>query len=193
MKAEEIKATITSKGYVWFESGDYDLNIVSFRNQKTGHKVTNQFDDLLTLTYREKGNWIVKEYPVTVDPGKKPMENPINKKGCAILVPGQYRSTYTVRLHANKYEALCQKSDKPVKVYRDNSKDTIYNLDPSTIESGIFGINIHRSSLSGESNTVDDWSEGCTVFKRMRDFNEFMLIINKSKEIYGNSFTYTLI
>jgi len=193
LKAEEIKNTIQTKGYVWFEGGDYDLNIVSFRNPKTGHKVTNQFDDLLTLTYKEKGDWIVKEYPVTVDPGKKPMENPTNKKGCAILVPDQYKSTYTVRLHANKYEALCQKLDKPVKVYRDNNKDTTYNLDPATIESGIFGINIHHSASTGESNTVDDWSEGCTVFKRLKDFNEFMSIINTSKGLYGNSFTYTLI
>lgn len=193
MKVEEIKAIIKDKGYVWFDGGDYDVNTISFRNPKTGHKVTNQFDDLLTLTFRDNGNWIVKEYPVTVDPGTKPMQNPTNKKGCAILVPGQYRSTYTVRLHAGKHEALCQKNDKPVKVYRDNTKDTVYNLDPTTIESGVFGINIHRSSLSGESNTVDHWSEGCTVFKKLRDFNEFMTIINKSKNLYGNSFTYTLI
>jgi hypothetical protein len=193
LTAQEIKTIIQSKGYVWFDGGDYDVNIISFRNPKTGRKVTNQFDDLLTLTYKENGNWIVTEYPVTVDPGTKPMQNPSNKKGCAILVPGQYRSTYTVRLHANKYEALCQKLDKPVKVYRDNTKDTVYNLDPTTIEAGVFGINIHRSSLTGESNTVDDWSEGCTVFKRLRDFNEFMSIINKSKNLYGNSFTYTLI
>lgn len=193
MTAEEIKKQVRSKGYVWFDGGDYDVNIVSFRNPKTGHKVTNQFDDLLTLSYRVDGKWVVKEYAVTVDPGKTPMLNPSNPKGCAILVPGQYRSTYTVRKHANKYEALCQKFDKEVKVYRDNSKDTIYHLDPTTIESGIFGINIHRSSINGESYQIDGWSEGCTVFKRLKDFNEFMEIINKSKDIFGNSFTYTLI
>lgn len=193
MNINDIKQQVTSKGYVWFENGDFNLNIVSFRNTKTGHKVTNQFDDTLTVSYKENGNWMLKTYAVTVDPGKKPMNNPSNKKGCAILVPGQYRATYTVRNHQGKYEALCQRQDKNVRVYRDNNKDSVYNLDPTSIESGIFGINIHRSNPTTESSFVDGWSEGCTVFKRVKDFNEFMTIVNKSKDLYGNSFTYTLI
>ena len=36
-------------------------------------------------------------------------------------------------------------------------------------------------------------NEGCQVFKRVKDFDEFMKIVKKSKKIHGNSFTYTLI
>jgi hypothetical protein len=35
--------------------------------------------------------------------------------------------------------------------------------------------------------------EGCQVFKRVKDFDEFMKIVKKSAKIHGNSFTYTLI
>ncbi len=58
-------------------------------------------------------------------------------------------------------------------------------------ETGVFGINIHKAGV--DSARVDDWSHGCQVFKRVKDFDEFMKIINKAKDIHGNHFTYTLI
>ena len=80
---------------------------------------------------------------------------------------------------------------KPVKVYRDKNKDMTFN--ETVIQEGLFGINGHRSNPTSESTYVENWSEGCQVFKRVKDFSEFMTIINKSKNIHGNSFTYTLI
>jgi hypothetical protein len=190
MTIDEIKLAITQNQYVWYDA-EFRLNIVSFRNPKTGHKVTNQFDDLLTLSYKAEGGWVSLQYPVTVDPGRKPMLSPSNPKGCAVLVTGQYVDAYTVRLHKNRYAALCQRYDRTVRVYRDNSKDLIYHLDNNTIEAGSFGINIHSAGLN--SVQVDGWSEGCTVFKRKKDFLEFMTVVNRSKDLYGNAFTYTLI
>ena len=87
------------------------------------------------------------------------------------------------------YKALVQRDN--VKVYRDKNKDLKYDLDSKTIQSGLFGINIHKSGK--DSNIVDNWSAGCQVFKKEKDFNEFMSIINKSAEIFGNKFTYTLL
>jgi hypothetical protein len=80
---------------------------------------------------------------------------------------------------------------KPVKVYRDKNKDMTY--DETVIQEGLFGINGHRSNPKTESEYVENWSEGCQVFKRLKDFNEFMALIRKAKDIHGNSFTYTLI
>ena len=37
------------------------------------------------------------------------------------------------------------------------------------------------------------WSAGCQVIAANDDFTSFMKICNKSKDIWGNSFTYTLI
>jgi hypothetical protein len=44
-----------------------------------------------------------------------------------------------------------------------------------------------------DSTYVENWSEGCQVFKRAADFEEFMTICRKSAKIHGASFTYTLI
>ncbi len=189
---EKIENAIKSKGYVWF--GDvankgFDVNIVGIRNSTTGKAVTNVFDDFLTLSYKENGEWKFHQWAITVDPGTKAVKEHKNPKGVARLVPNQYRGSYTIGLHQGKYEAMRQA--KPVKVYRDKNKDMTF--DESTIEEGIFGINIHRSNPKTESTFVENWSEGCQVFKRVKDFNEFMVIVNKARKIHGNSFTYTLL
>ena len=44
-----------------------------------------------------------------------------------------------------------------------------------------------------DSTYVENWSEGCQVFKKSADFEAFMKICRKSKDLHGNSFTYTLI
>ena len=64
---------------------------------------------------------------------------------------------------------------------------------PESIDSGYFGINIHRSAKKGESTNVNKWSAGCQVFKNSLDYDIFICICEKSAEIYGNSFTYTLL
>ena len=64
-------------------------------------------------------------------------------------------------------------------------------FDELKIDEGVFGINIHKAGA--DSTYVENWSEGCQVFKRSKDFDEFMKIINKAKDFYGNHFTYTLL
>ena len=95
-----------------------------------------------------------------------------------------------IRLHNGKYKALGQQ--KNVKVYRDKTKDMKFEFDPKTIDEGMFGINIHRASTS-ESYNVENWSAGCQVFKRAKDFNQFLAICEKAAKIHGNSFTLTLL
>jgi hypothetical protein len=115
-----------------------------------------------------------------------------NKDGVAILVPNQYRGSHEIRKHQGKYEALCQK--KPVKVYRDNNKDGKYDMLEENIHEGIFGINIHKAGSRVEGSTqIDKWSAGCQVFSKESDFNQLMELAYKAKNLYGNSFTYTLI
>jgi len=188
---EQVEAAVKAKGYVWFEDANnkgYDVNIIGIRNSSTGQKVTNVFDDLLTLSYKdETGTWKYREWPATTDPGKKGVMQFGNKAGVARLVEGQYRGSHTIRLHQGKYEALGQV--KNVKVYRDANRDLVY--DESKIAEGVFGINIHKAGAN--STYVENWSEGCTVFKKSADFEEFMKICRKAKDLHGNSFTYTLI
>ena len=189
---EQIKDTIESKGYKWFESGDYNLNIVGVRNSNTGGVVTNKFDDKITVSYSINGELKYHEWDATTDPGKHWEQNLLNQSGVAILVPGQYRGSHEIRKHQGKYEALCQK--KPVKVYRDNNKDGKYDMLEENIKEGIFGINIHKAgSRVNGSTQIDKWSAGCQVFSKESDFNQLMELAYKAKDLYGNSFTYTLI
>lgn len=185
---EQIEAAVKAKGYVWFEGEKgYDLNIVGVRNSSTGNDVTNLFDDKITVSYKVDGKWMFHEWQATTDPGTKGVMQFHNPGGVARLVPGQYRGSHAIGLHQGKYEAL--KQAKPVKVYRDMNKDMTY--DENTITEGVYGINIHKAGQ--DSTYVENWSEGCQVFKRERDFNDFMALVRQARLIYGNSFTYTLL
>ena len=187
---EQIEAAVKAKGYAWFDDAankGFDVNIVGIRNSSTGQVVTNAFDDTLTISYKENGEWKFHSWPATTDPGKKGVLEYHNAAGVARLVEGQYRGSHSIGLHQGKYEAL--KQAKNVKVYRDANKDLTYNEDK--IQEGVFGINIHKAGA--DSTYVENWSEGCQVFKKSADFDAFMIICNKSKNIHGNSFTYTLI
>jgi hypothetical protein len=185
---EKIEKALKTKGYVWFEGAkDYDLNIVGVRNSDTGNKVTNAFDDVMTLSYKKDGQWVYHEWANTTDPGTKGVKEFHNAAGVARLVEGQYRGSHAIGLHQGKYEALKQLN--PVKVYRDANRDMTY--DETKIQEGIFGINIHKAGV--DSTFVENWSEGCQVFKRSADFDEFMKLAKKSSGIHGNKFTYTLI
>lgn len=187
---QKIKQLVIDKGYSWFEGGDYNLNIVGIRTPHQ-NQITNQFDDLITISYQIGGIDQYHEYPITTEPGIYYSQNLLNQSGVAILKPGQYKGTWQIGLHQGKYEALVQR--KPVAVYRDRDKDKEYDLNPETIDEGLFGINIHRSNPIGESEVVGKWSAGCQVFKRSEDFNVFINICKKSSKIWGNKFTYTLV
>ena len=57
---EQIEKAVKSKGYVWFEDKNnkgFDVNIVGIRNSDTGDEVTNKFDDKITISYKEDGEW----------------------------------------------------------------------------------------------------------------------------------------
>ena len=96
-----------------------------------------------------------------------------------------------IGLHQAKYQALKQKA--PVQVYRDNNRDTEYDLIEENLQEGIYGINIHRASKWGTSTQIDKWSAGCQVIANNEDFDRFMSLARKGAQLYGNSFTYTLI
>ena len=191
---EQIETAVKDKGYKYFENDNYDVNIVGIRNSDTKHKVTNRFDDCITVSYKKEGVWKFFCFQCTTDPGTAYMDSPILKNtGCAILVPGQYRGSHKIRKHQGRYEALGQQ--RPVKVYRDNNRDDNYDLLEDSIDEGLFGINIHRATkYAGKKSTqVDKWSAGCQVIAANDDWKTFMKIMRKARNVWGNSFTYTLL
>ena len=185
-----FEKVFASKGYAFFADGDYNLNIIGIRNLLHGNVQDNTFNDAIVIMYKVNGEWHKDIFDITTDPGLKSLRSFTNVKGCAILVPGQYRSVYSISLHKNKYPALCQRLGV-VKVYRDNNRDAKLDMNPAKIDTGVFGINIHKAGQTSE--VVDGWSAGCQVFKRAVDFNAMMALAYKAKDLYGNKFTYTLL
>ena len=203
---EQIEQTIKQMtDYLWFEKGNYNLNIVGIRNSSTGSEVTNKFDDKITLSYKtgetydDNGNiltpgiWQFHSYDCTTDPGTHWVENIMRKDGVAILKPGQYRGSHIIRKHQGRYEALGQ--DRPVSVYRDDNRDQWYNLREEAVQEGLFGINIHRATKhAGKKSTqIDKWSAGCQVIAANDDWKIFMKVCRKARDTWGNRFTYTLL
>ena len=167
----------------------FNLNIIGIR---ATYPIANKFNDMLCCLWKYEGHWNLIVSQITTLPGTNWMQDPMNKSGCAILVPGQYRSVYKLDLHAGKYTALCQRAGN-VRVYRDNNKDVTYDFDPATIQAGMFGINIHRASAYKELENVGANSAGCQVFQDPSEFDIFIDVCKKSQEFWGDKFTYTLL
>jgi len=186
----KVQEVFAEKKYAFFTKGNYNLNIIGVRSPI---KEANSFDDYMLVIYKKHDNWVIDEITITTDAGLYWLQHPMNKKGTALLVPNQYRSTYKLDGHGStRYEALCQRLGE-VEVYRDDNKDQILDFDDVTKEWGMFGINIHRSHPYHEKEHVDKYSAGCQVFQSIYQYNDFLALCNTSSRLYGNSFTYTLL
>ena len=119
-------------GHVVFTEGEYNLNMIAIRR-------ANRTDDL-AFAYKHRGSWRVEWFSATTEPTAKYLENPINRKGAAILALGQYRSSHAFGLHKGR-PALVQVGK--VTIHRDNDGNTIPNTKTTPTESGQFAINIH--------------------------------------------------
>lgn len=183
----KLLAAMRSKRYVVYEK-PFQLNIVGVRSLAR----PNAFDDTMNVFYRnDSGSWELQQSACTTDPGKYYLQQPMNVKGTAIVVPGQYIGSHQIGLHRGKYTALVQRG--PITVVRDADRDDRINLDTGTRESGLFGINIHRSKASGTGTVVDQFSAGCQVFASSTDFARFIELCQRHRERHGNVFTYTLL
>ena len=185
VRFKNILRFMRKNDYVIYDK-PYQLNIVGVRNAETQ---PNKFDDSIFVFYKDdNNNWIDKEYPATTDTGTYWLKNPMSNLGTAMLKEGQYVDAYKQGYHKGEYLALVQ--DKPVTTYRDYDRDAIFDIFTKET-TGNYGINIHKAGQN--SQDVDKWSAGCQVFQKSNDFADFMDLTTKHRNLYGNSFTYTLI
>jgi len=185
---DKLARFMKSKGYKVYDNIGV-LNIVGMRTKDDG-TITNKFDDKIVVFFKNKnGNWDIVEYQITTTPGYIPKTKELPNK-VAVLALGQYIDQYKLGLHRNRKDHLCLKHAKSI-VHR-NDKDDKYNYKASTQE-GSFGINIHRSTANGSSENVNNYSEGCQVFKNISQFNQFISLCETQVSISDKStFTYTL-
>ena len=201
-----LEKAVRAKGYEWFTE-PHMLNIVGIRNMKGYSNTsygralpgTNQFDDLICVAYiDEAGNKKAEAFPASTDPGFSALTKPSNPQGTAILKEGQYKDCWSIGKHGGsertRHIALRQTGGK-VTVYRDKTKDHVYNLDDRQVYTGYFGINIHKGSVGNRSSSrVGNWSEGCQIFKNGRQQQKFMQLCQKQVDKRQHKyFTYSLL
>lgn len=187
LTAEKVKAAVIAKGYKWFTDRP---NIVMIRTELD---VPDTFNDWCTVTYNDGKNEVFKYFQNTTDPGLYWLQNPMNKLGTAVLVPGQYIDSHAIGFHQSKqdHEALVQVGK--VKVYRNPDRTGKRDSAKSVVDEGLFGINIHGSGKVAPSKVIGKWSAGCQVFSKWSDKDEFVAICKKFKLLTKNKFTLTLI
>jgi len=193
---DAIKSSVTSKGYKW-DDRDFALNIVGIRNYnniKDGKlQLTNKFDDIMTISWKENGVKKSEKFSCTTDPGRYWLVDNPNSRGTAILKEGQHLNSHGFGTHKRNppsYPALVQIN--PVTVWRDRNGDSFYDF--TNPERGNYGINIHRASPSRKSRQVTKWSAGCQVVDKAQSLDRILEIANQAKDRVGQrQFTYTLI
>jgi hypothetical protein len=184
---DNLAALIHSRGWKWY-TAPFDLNIIGIRSAE---KQANRFDDLIVIAYMD-GLGCKRVYcaEATTDPGLYWLYNPMNVEGCAILKPGNYRACWQYGKHNGAYDALVQIGN--MTVWRDGNKDSI--LDKGPEDTGLFGINLHRSAFDPVAVNVNRWSAGCQVVQARTKFDDIMeLCRQQMAHGHGNRFSYTLI
>lgn len=186
---ETLKKAYDKKNYI-FNEGIYHLNIFGVRCNAYG---SNKFDDIIGCAYvSEIGTRVLFMASGTTDAGQVYIKHPMNAKGCAAVVPGQYHNSHKIGMHRGYHKALVQCGN--VAVYRDNNKDDKYDYNPDSIDKGCgFGINIHRASAHSVADAVNNYSAGCQVFQKSDDL-EYLLSLCDKQIAYNRLtlFTYTL-
>jgi len=141
---------------------------------------------------KEVGRERLKVWTITTDPGTYWLNRPINKMGTAVLKPNQWVDRWQLGNHKRdpKHPALVQVG--PITVWRDSNRDNFITVGGRE-DTGLFGINIHRSNLTGRTMSIGKWSAGCQVFQTKTDLDQLLSICNLYRQHTGNRFTYTLL
>lgn len=187
---ENLLKEMKQKNFTIFsdDSKNFNLNFVGIRNKS--NKI-NTFNDAFIVFWKHDGIFNMYQFIGTTDPGLYYTKFPLNSRGVMIMKEQQVKGYFTIGKHKGLYKALVQ--SKPCLLYRDNNKDSKLDKNENSIEKAIVGANFHRASNSDESIKIGKYSAGCQVAKNASDYNLIMQLFTYSSEIWGNSFTYTLI
>lgn len=197
---DRLKQSIRNKNYVWFEDKP---NIIGIRSNID---VPDIFNDLLCVTYKDKGVEVLKIYPCTTDPGVFYQKKLLNSKGCAIIQPQQAIDAYAIGFHQGRDgKKINPKTNQPfaihralvlvgdIRIKRDKDLDGIAG-NSGVEESGKnTGCNIHGTLSNTISKTIGPWSAGCQVLPNWTHKEELINICERYRSFCKNRFTYTLL
>lgn len=195
MNYSEVKQKYLSKGYK-FRTEKMALNTFGIRSKESQ---SDKFDDIGGCAFvNQVGEQHLTLFSMTTDPGKHWLQNPMNKDGTIILVPGQYIETYGEGLHNGEYD--CFKQIKEMYYVRDYNKDSKLDFElyrnPQSLKIrgfwGLNGTNLHRASAIKNLLSVGMYSAGCQVIQKPSDFNQ-LIELRKASSYWGfKAWDYTL-
>ena len=197
----QIKRVVVNVlGGSWFEDPDYNLNIGGIRNDEeeeltaSGEEEeiislqSNTFNDWIYVAWKEGGQQRFEIFTATTDPGVSWRKDPQRGGGVGAVREGYHRSVYRLGMHGSR-EALVQNGPS-FQVYRDNNRDKVLTLDPSTTEKG-WGFNLHYMGDGGTS--VNRWSGGCQGPNHKKDIDLIVALVKKQRDAgMGDRVSYAL-
>ena len=201
IQRHQIKRVVVDVlGGSWFEGPDYNLNIGGIRNDEeegataSGEEdeilslQSNAFNDWIYVAWREGGQQRFEIFSATTDPGVSWRKDPQREGGVGAVREGYHRSIYHLGIHGSR-EALVQGSAGGM-VYRDDNKDEVLTLDPSTAEKG-WGFYLHY--MGDGSEAVNRWSAGCQGPRYKKDMDLIVALVKKQREAgMGDRVSYAL-
>ena len=177
---------VAAAGYLVFEAGPFDLNLVALRAIPG---TVDAFDDLLCVAYADtSGTWRLEAWPCTTDPGRPSLENPRRADGTAIIIPGQHRAAYMLGSHKGRYPCLVP--TRPIPVWRDGNRDAVVDYWNGSSSSSS-AVQIHHASALRAVARVGPWSEGCIVLQRAADLRALVELV-RLQAAYRRCNTVTL-
>lgn len=210
---------MNDKNYIIY-SEPFKMNIVGVRYNYPGSPYSNAFNDKLFVFYKDdKGDWNIHNYQISTMPGAqikiskskynsrlkgkgadpsligktislKEYARLLGRKGLGILKEAQYVDMYTLGSFLGA-PALKTIGNARQLAWRDanwGSNKITYSFEDTP---GNFGMHLHKGYPGGAR--VNNWSEGCQVFKSKTGLDSFANLMRKHKNKHKNIFTYTLI
>jgi hypothetical protein len=186
---DSLKATYEKLGYTFRENGQVNsagIRIANLARSGVGSSKGNAgWIDWFCMAYKdESGKKVFETYPCTTVPGTSELKK-VNKGhssgAWAILKPG----FYTSHIHAwhprsePNYRGGSQQIGN-VSVYRDGNRDLVHDLSSTSLMTGYFGINIHRSHATGKAWRVGNYSWGCQVFLSNASYQRWLAQLHRN-------------
>lgn len=171
---------------------NYNLNIWGIRSLETN---TKKFNDKIVVFYQDRsGHWFFEYFDATTDPSNLMLLDPVNIDGTAILCEGFHKALWSYGFHKQRRDHKALVQHATCRVYRDNNKNDRIDYGNLPIQTGMFGINMHRASAYGTTPEIGLYSAGCQVHANVVKYNNrFIPIIESSVNEGLTTFSYTLI
>lgn len=187
-----IKELVLSKGYMFFEEGNYNLNFIW---ERTSDEYTNMFTDKLHILYLVCDVEKIITIPATTKPGLKgAILNPVTVggvTGTSVICPGQYRSSwqYSQGLVGAKYpwSSVHFRQVRPISYWRDGNKDLKID-EEQFVPSANVGTHWHIME-----EPVNNWSLGCMGISASDMLSKVDPIVKVANLIWGDIYTGTII